>query len=84
MPTIATYPCEIFMVEVKNSDDVQKVVDILQARINLGANITNYPESASGWQLYAEVHQSGNYVCMIVLPEGYFITDNVFDLLNFL
>ena len=82
MPPIATHPCEIVIVEVKNSEDVEKVVEIFQARMALGANITNYPESAAGWKLYAQVHQSGNYVCMIVLPEGYVIPENVFELLN--
>ena len=82
MPPIATHPCEIVIVEVKNSDDVEKVVEIFKARIELGANITNYPESATGWKLYAQVHQNGNYVCMIVLPKGYVVPDNVFELLN--
>ena len=82
MPPIATHPCEIVLVEVKNSADIQAVVDIFKARIDMGANNDSYPESAAGWQLYAEVHQSGNYVCMIVLPEGNVIPDNVFDLLK--
>ena len=71
MPPIATHPCEIVLVEVKNSEDVEKVVEIFKARIDMGANMSDYPESASGWQLYAQVQNSGNYVCMIVLPEGY-------------
>ena len=78
MPPIATHPCEIVLVEVKNDSDVQTVADIFQARIDLGADNTNYPESAAGWQLYAQVQRSGNYVCMIVLPEGYVIPENVF------
>ena len=82
MPPIATHPCEIVMVEVKKSEDVQAVIDIFQARIDMGADNVSYPESAAGWKLYAKVHQSGNYVCMIVLPEGYFIPDNVFDLVK--
>ena len=78
MPPIATYPCEIVLVEVKNDTDVQTVADIFQARIDMGADNTNYPESAEGWQLYAQVQTSGNFVCMIVLPEGYVIPGNVF------
>ena len=78
MPPIVTHPCEIVLVEVKNSEDVQKVVEIFQARINLGASDTSYLESAAGWQKYARVQQSGNFVCMIVLPEGYVIPENVF------
>ena len=78
MPPIASYACEIVMVEVKNAADVQAVVDIFQARIDMGADNPFYPETAEGWQLYAQVQQSGNYVCMIVLPEGYVIPENVF------
>lgn len=78
MPPIATHPCEIVMVEVKNSSDVQAVVDIFQARIDMGADSGNYPESAAGWQRFAQVQRSGNFVCMIVLPKGNVIPDNVF------
>lgn len=79
MPPIATHPCEIVLVEVKNDADVQNVADIFQARIDMGADNTNYPESAAGWQLYAQAQKSGNFVCMIVLPEGYVIPENVFE-----
>ena len=78
MPPIVTHPCEIVLVEVKNSEAVQKVVDIFRARIEAGAANTSYPESAAGWQQYAQVQQSGNFVCMIVLPEGYLSPENVF------
>ena len=80
MPPIATHPCEIVLVEVANSADVRKVADIFQARIDNGADDTTYPESAAGWALYAQVHKSGNFVCMIVLPEGYVIPENVFEM----
>ena len=78
MPPIATHPCEIVLVEVANAEDVQVVADIFQARIDLGSDNSNYPESAEGWKLYAQVHRSGNFVCMIVLPEGHVIPENVF------
>ena len=78
MPPIVTHPCEIVLVEVKDAANVQAVVDIFQARIDLGADNTTYPESAAGWQSYAQVQHSGNFVCMIVLPEGYTIPENVF------
>ena len=80
MPPIATHPCEIVLVEVKDAADVQLVVDIFQARIELGADNVAYPESAAGWDLYAQVQQSGNFVGMIVLPEAYTIPENVFAL----
>ena len=79
MPPIATHPCEIVLVEVKDAANVQAVADIFQARIDLGVDNTTYPESAAGWQLYAQVQSSGNFVCMIVLPEGYVIPENVFE-----
>lgn len=78
MPPIVTHPCEIVLVEVKNSEDVQKVVEIFHARIEQGSDNTSYPESAAGWQQYAQVQQSGNFVCMIVLPEDYVIPESVF------
>ena len=78
MPPVVTHPCEIVLVEVKSGDDVQVVAEIFQARINMGADNTTYPESAAGWQLHAQVQKNGNYVCMIVLPEGYVIPPNVF------
>ncbi len=78
LPPIITFPCEIVMVEVKNSEDVEAVVEIFRARIAAGAAETFYADSAAGWQKYAQVQQSGNFVCMIVLPEGYVIPENVF------
>ena len=78
MPPIVTHPCEIVLVEVKNNADVEAVVEIFQARIALGADNTTYPESAAGWKQFAQVQQSGNFVCMIVLPEGYVVPVNVY------
>ena len=78
MPPIVTHPCEIVLVEVKHAEDVKTVADIFRARIEMGADNIAYPESAAGWQQYAQVQQSGNFVCMIVLPKGYVIPGNVF------
>ena len=79
MPPVVTHPCEIVLVEVKNSSHVPAVEEIFQKRIDAGADNTNYPESADGWRLYAQVQKSGNFVCMIVLPEGYTIPENIFE-----
>ena len=79
MPPIATHPCEIVMVEVTNQADVPAVAEIFQTRIDMGADDTNYPESAALWRLYAQVQVSGNFVCMIVLPKGNVIPENVFE-----
>ena len=80
MPPIASAPCEIVLVEVKNTEDVQSVVDIFQGRIDKGAADTAYPENAAGWQTNAQVQQSGNFVCMIVLPDGNTVPEDVFGL----
>ena len=80
MPPIATHPCEIVLAEVADEADVQAVADIFRARIELGADNTTYPESAAGWQKYAQVQQSGTFVCMIVLPQDYVIPESVFAL----
>lgn len=80
MPPIATHPCEIVMVEVKNGVDAGAAAEIFQARIDDGAADTTYPENAAGWQQFAQVQQSGNFVAMIVLPEAYIIPENIFEL----
>lgn len=79
MPPIITYPCEIVLVEVVNNADTQAVAEIFQSRIDIGAGDTDYQESSSVWQSRAQVQTSGNFVCMIVLPDGYVIPENVFN-----
>lgn len=78
MPPVATHPCEIVLVEVAQADQVEDVEEIFRTRIELGADNTTYPDSAAGWQKFAQVQTSGNFVCMIVLPEAYTIPENVF------
>lgn len=80
MHPISATPCEIALAETKNVEDAQRVADIFQARINQGATDTFYPENAKGWQTNAQVYQSGCFVCMIVLPTGYAVPENVFAL----
>ena len=77
-PPIVTHPCELVMVEVKNSGDIQKVRDIFNARIETGSDNAAYPESSIGWASRAQIQQAGNFVAMIVLPEGNVIPDNIF------
>lgn len=80
MPPVASAACEIVLVEVKNSADVQKVEEIFRARIDRGASDTVYPDNAAGWASNAQVQKSGNFLCMIVLPDGNTIPENVFKL----
>lgn len=82
MPPVVTHPCEIVLAEVKNSEDVQSVIDIFQARIDAGAAETEYPESAEGWKQFAEVQTEGNFVGMLVLPKDYIIPENVFEIIK--
>lgn len=72
--------CEIALVKVKNSEDVEKVKAIFEQRIDKGAESAMCDsESQDIWKKRAEVQTKGNYVCMIVLPDGYVIPENVFE-----
>ena len=75
---ITGFACEIMLVEVANEDDLQAVIDIFEGRIALGTNETFYAETAALWKTNAQVQNFGNYVCMIALPNGYEIPENVF------
>lgn len=79
-PPIFGFASEIMLVEVTNKSDVDTVKEIFQARIDRGASDTTYPENAEPWATRAQVQAEGRYVCMIVLPEGYVIPENVFAL----
>ncbi len=80
MAPVTGFATEIFLVEVTNKDDVKAMKEIFEARIERGASDTSYPETAIHWANNGQVHTYGNYVCMIVLPEGYIIPENVFEL----
>ena len=62
------------------ASDSARMKEIFEARIEHGASDTTYPETAIHWANNGQVHTYGNYVCMIVLPEGYIIPENVFEL----
>lgn len=80
MAPITGFATEILLVEVTSKDDVAAMKEIFEARIERGASDTTYPETAIHWANNGQVHTYGNYVCMIVLPEGYHIPKNVFEL----
>ncbi len=72
--------CEIALVQVKNSNDVKSVEEIFSNRIEKGIeSIMCDSEAQDIWRRRAEVQTKGKYVCMIVLPDGYEIPENVFD-----
>ena len=68
---ISAVVCEIALVEVKNSADVQKVKDIFQARIDYQVGTddapggASYPASIEGWKNDSRIVSKGNYVMMI-------------------
>lgn len=79
-PPISGNPCEIMLIEVKNSSDVKAAQDVLQARIDSAINGGACDASAGAvWEKNAKIQTSGNYVAMIVLPDGYTIPENIFE-----
>ena len=58
---------EMVLVQVENADDVSKVKDIFQARIdNMLNGGTFYPETIEIWQNNAQIVENGNYVALVV------------------
>ena len=79
LPPVTGYACEILLVEVAEGD-VDAAKAILQDRIDSGAGDTGYPENAVLWQNNAQIQVQGNCLCLIALPDGYTIPENVFAL----
>ena len=58
---------EMVLVQTKNADDVAKVKEIFQARMDaMVGGGAFYPETAEIWQNNAEIVEKGNYVAVIV------------------
>ena len=58
---------EMVLVQTKSADDVAKVKEIFQARIdNMLNGGTFYPETIEIWQNNAEIVENGNYVALVV------------------
>lgn len=58
---------EMVLVQTKNADDVAKVKEIFQARIDAMVNGgAFYPETTEIWTNNAEIVEKGNYVAVIV------------------
>lgn len=76
---------EIALVEVQNADDVQKVKDIFQARIDYQVGDDEnpggawYPASIEGWKNGSRIVSNGNYVMLVALSDG---ADGVVDSFN--
>lgn len=58
---------EMVLVQTKNADDVSKVKEIFQSRIDAMVNGgAFYPETTEIWTNNAEVVENGNYVALVV------------------
>lgn len=79
-PPVTGNACEIFLVAAPDEDTAKQAAKIMQSRVDSSANDTGYPEVADVWKRNASVQRSGNLVCMIVLPDGFEIPDDVFAL----
>lgn len=79
-PPVTGNACEIFLVAAPDEDAAKQAAKIMQSRVDSSANDTGYPEVADVWKRNASVQRSGNLVCMIVLPDGFDIPDDVFAL----
>ena len=78
-PMMGAVVCEIALVEVTNSADVDAVKDIFQARIDTQVEGGAwYPESIEGWKSNSRVVANGNCVMLIAYSE----CDAVVDAFN--
>lgn len=64
---VTNSPFEIILVEVANSEDVQTLMDIFQARADAAADDDAYPENAAAWLNEVKITSRGNYVFLAVL-----------------
>lgn len=65
-------PDEVILLEVENSADVQKVVDILQKAVDEGAVESEGTDEAitAAWKDNASITTDGNYICLAVFMNG--------------
>lgn len=76
-PFMGAVVCEIALIEVANSSDVEAVKSILQGRID--AQVDGgawYPESIDGWANNSRIEVQGNYIMMI----AHMYCDEILDL----
>ncbi len=66
-PLISFSAYEIAMVEVASADDVEKVKEIFQTRVDSQINGgAFYPETVEAWENNSEIVVRDNYVCLFV------------------
>ncbi len=64
-------PVEVDFVEVKNAEDVQKVIDVFQARVDELSDDPTYPDNAEAWKNNSHITSRGNLVILAVLTDYY-------------
>lgn len=75
------HACEIALVKVNNINDMEAVENIFKERIKIGTESTMCDwETQDIWKRRAEIQTKGNYACLIVLPDGYNIPQDIFSL----
>nr|WP_326185460.1 DUF4358 domain-containing protein [uncultured Oscillibacter sp.] len=67
---------EIALVEARSADDVQKVKDIFQARVDYQVGDDEnpggawYPQTIEGWKNGSRIVSNGNFVMLVALSDG--------------
>lgn len=77
---ITGFACEVMLIKAADEAAAQSAYDIFNARIAKGADDTFYPDTAALWATNAKAQREGLYVCMVALPEGCTIPEDVFSL----
>ena len=70
-PAMSAVAAEFVLVEVENAEDVEKVQEILQARID--AQIAGgawYPETIEGWENNSRLAVCGNSLMLVVMEDA--------------
>ena len=78
---ITGFACEVMLIKAADEASAQAAYDIFNARIQKGADDTFYPETAALWATNAQTQREGLYVCMVALPDGCTIPEDVFALI---
>ena len=78
---VTGFACEVMLIKAQDETAAQAAYDIFNARIQKGADDTFYPETAALWATNAQAQREGLYVCMVALPNGCTIPEDVFALI---
>ena len=76
-PAMSAVAAEFVLVEVENAEDVEKVQEFLQARID--AQIAGgawYPETIEGWEKNSQLAVNGNSLMLVVWEDSEAIVES--------